>query len=151
MKPVLDAWLDRLEHLHSDFRAEIAGRSIEDLDWRPGQETNSLAVIAAHVAGSERFWIGDIVMGEPSGRDRDSEFEVQGVSADILLGRLERALDYSRIALGKVRVDQLGEPRPTPEGDRTVSVAWAITHVVEHTALHLGHAQVTGSLLGRSR
>ena len=29
---------------------------------------------------------------------------------------------------------------------RTVSVRWGILHVIEHTALHLGHMQITYQL-----
>jgi hypothetical protein len=38
------------------------------LDWRPiegdkGHVTNSLAVLAAHIAGAEHFWIAEVVVG----------------------------------------------------------------------------------------
>ena len=69
---------DRLDALHSDMVRAIAGLPIKALDWSPGPEMNSLAVLAVHAAGAERFWIGDMVGQAPSGRDRDAEFHALG-------------------------------------------------------------------------
>ena len=96
MGPVLKAYFDILEALHESYRAQISGLTQEELDWSPGDEMNSLAVLAAHVAGAERYWISDIVMGEESGRDRNKEFATSGVSGDILLSQLDSVLDYAR-------------------------------------------------------
>ncbi|MCH8094757.1 MAG: DUF664 domain-containing protein, partial [Chloroflexi bacterium] len=67
MDAVFKAYFENLEALHDGYRARIAGLTQEELDWSPGDEMNSLAVLSAHVAGAERYWISDIVMGEESG------------------------------------------------------------------------------------
>ena len=48
---------------------------------------NSLCVLVVHVCGSARFWIGDVVLGESSNRDRASEFVARGLSKDELKAR----------------------------------------------------------------
>jgi len=67
----LDNYLQRIEDLHGQVRGLIADLPAEALNWRPvppsnppseqgggvDQPTNSLAVLAAHVAGAEHFWI----------------------------------------------------------------------------------------------
>ena len=146
MGPVLKAYFDILEALHESYRAQISGLTQEELDWSPGDEMNSLAVLAAHVAGAERYWISDIVMGEESGRDRNKEFATSGVSGDILLSQLDSVLDYAREAFDQLGSDQLAEVRISPRDGREHTVAWWIANILEHIALHLGHMQITSQL-----
>lgn len=147
MNPVFDAYLDILQALHEGGRAQISGLTQEELDWSPGDEMNSLAVLSAHVAGAERYWIGDIVMGEDSSRDRDKEFATSGVSEDVLSSQMDSALDYAREAFELLGADQLAEVRISPRDGRERTVAWWITNLLEHTALHIGHMQITKQLL----
>lgn len=70
--------LPELEHyLHM-----IADLPAEALNWRPApgvddHAMNSLAVLAAHVAGAEHFWIAEVIGGRPATRDQSAEFVVQ--------------------------------------------------------------------------
>lgn len=144
MHPFYEAYLDRLNSLHDGLRESIAGLRPEALDWRPpGEQTNSLAVLLAHVAGAERYWIGDLVGRDPSARVRASEFETAGLERATLLGALDQALQHSRIVLSTLSLDALAEPRHAPLNERTYTVAYCLVHALEHTALHLGHAQLT--------
>lgn len=147
MDPVFEAYYDVLEALHEGCQAEISGMTQEELDWCPDDRMSSIAILAAHIAGAERYWIGDVIMGEPSGRDRDKEFATTGVSEDILMGLLDSALDYTRKAFDRLDADQLADVRISPRDGRTYPLAWSIAHVLEHTALHLGHMQITKQLL----
>ncbi len=147
MNPVFKAYFEILEALHEGHRAQMAGLNQEELDWSPGDEMNSLAVLSAHVAGAERFWISDIVMGEESGRDRDKEFATSGVRGEILSSQMDAVLDYAREAFDRMQADQLAELRTSPRDGRERTVAWWITNLLEHTALHLGHMQITKQLL----
>jgi uncharacterized damage-inducible protein DinB len=117
------------------------------LDWSPGNDMNSLSTLVAHVAGAERYWIGDVVMGEDSGRVRDREFETAGATADELSNRLDDSLEYIEGAFERLSPAQLAEERTLPELDRTYTVAWSIGHALQHTAQHLGHMQITRQLL----
>ena len=67
----------------------IEGLPPAALDWVPGPDTNSLAVLAVHVTGATRYWIGDV-----AGRDRDAEFQVRDLDATALKARLTEALAY---------------------------------------------------------
>jgi hypothetical protein len=78
---------DYFLRLHEDARQVVMGVPQEKLDWSPGEGVNSMAVLVVHMAAAERFWIGDVALGEPSNRDRASEFEVGGLSLDELLAR----------------------------------------------------------------
>lgn len=142
----LQAYLERLEDLHAGVSEAIAGLPPEGLDWAPGPGMNSPAVIVAHLAGAERYWIGDVVAGDPSHRVREDEFRVRGRTADELTLLLERALDHSRAVLAGLSLADLEAVRRSPRDGRTFTVAWCLAHALEHAALHLGHLQVTRQL-----
>ncbi|MFN2140786.1 MAG: DinB family protein [Candidatus Promineifilaceae bacterium] len=143
MDPFFQDYYDRLSTLHNDLAATVEGLTAEGLDWRPGPDTNSLVVLLTHTAGSERYWIGEIVGQEPAGRIRAQEFETLGKTAEQLQERLDLALAHSRQTLSALSLDNLVEARLIPEQGRSCTVAWALLHALEHTAQHVGHAQLT--------
>jgi len=143
MIPTLQEYLDGLQALHADLRRAIEGLPPEALDWSPGPDFNSIAVLAVHTAGAERYWIGDVVGREPSGRVREAEFQTQGLSAGDLIARLDAALTHSQTVLDALTLFDLDTKRVSPRDGREVSVAWALAHALAHTASHVGHIQIT--------
>lgn len=68
-------YLQRIENLRGQIGDLIAAVPAEALNWRPvegGDDhvTNSLAVLATHVAGAEHFWIAEVIGQRPPTRDR---------------------------------------------------------------------------------
>jgi uncharacterized damage-inducible protein DinB len=112
---------------------------------------NSIGVLLAHVTGSERYWIGDIAAQEPSNRDRDAEFRVRGVGADVFRKRLADNLEYARNVLEKMSLGDLETTRVSPNNERGYTVAWALIHALEHASLHLGQIQITRQLWEQSK
>ncbi|OGO38052.1 MAG: hypothetical protein A2W35_21665 [Chloroflexi bacterium RBG_16_57_11] len=135
-------YLDKLQEIHAELRRALEGLPQPALDWTPGEGANSLVVIAFHTAGSERYWIGDCVAGEPSGRDREAEFRTVGLSAADLNERLDLNLTYVSQVLERITLDDLQAMRTMRDGSQ-VTVGWILAHVLSHTAIHVGHAQVT--------
>lgn len=142
-------YLLRIEDLRQQVCALISDLPEDALNWRPieqdgTQATNSLAVMATHVAGAEGFWIGEVVGGGPSIRDRDAEFAVKASNAAALVRLLEETGKQTHQVLGKLTEKDLVQTREAR--GRTMAVRWCILHVVDHTALHLGHMQLTYQL-----
>ncbi|HVO68895.1 MAG TPA: DUF664 domain-containing protein, partial [Aggregatilineaceae bacterium] len=104
---------------------------------------NSLAVLATHVAGAERYWIGDVIAGEPSGRDRRAEFRASRLDTDTLKTRLAGSLAYVRGVLERLVLQDLEAIRTSPRDERQITVAWCLAHTLAHTATHMGHIQLT--------
>ncbi len=142
MQSLIVSYIDRLEVLHTDIRRTIEGLSREALDWSPGPDMNSLAVLAAHTAGAERYWVGDVAGQDASGRDRDAEFRTKGLDVDALTTRLNAALEHSRRVLENLTVADIDARRISPRDGKEYTVAWALMHALEHTAIHLGHMQI---------
>jgi uncharacterized damage-inducible protein DinB len=137
----------------NDLRGQIAGLitelPAEALNWRPieGEDdhvTNSLAVMVAHVTGAEHFWIYEVIGGQPATRDRPAEFVTEVDGPELLLGKLEVVGEETSKILATLTAEDLDSTRQAH--DRTVPVRWAILHAIDHTALHLGHMQITYQL-----
>jgi uncharacterized damage-inducible protein DinB len=141
MSEVFAAYLKQLEVLHRELTQALEGLPAEALNWSPGPELNSLAVLVAHTAGSERYWIGDVIARDDSQRNRDAEFRMQANNAEELVARLEATLTHSRSVVQSLTLADLEEVRVTNE-QREVTAAWALLHALEHVGIHVGHAQI---------
>jgi uncharacterized damage-inducible protein DinB len=139
-------YLERLQRLHEDAKATLEGLDADSLECKPGPDTNSLCVLVVHIAGAERFWIGDVAMNDPSDRKRDSEFQAAGLSPADLANLLDTSLSYIRQALEGLTLQDLEQPRTAPD-NRKMTVGWCLAHVLAHTANHVGHMQLTRQFL----
>ena len=146
MHPFFDAYLDRLQGLHDDILQAIEGLPPAALDWVPGPSMNSVAVLVVHTAGAERYWVGDVVARDSSDRDRSAEFRVQGLDAAMLGKRLDDTLAHTRGVLKGLALQDLEIIRISPRDGREYTVAWALAHALEHTAMHVGHIQIMRQL-----
>jgi uncharacterized damage-inducible protein DinB len=148
MDQIFKDYLDLFAQLHANCKDLISVLPQQSLDWKPGEDMNSMCVLVTHLTGAERYWIGDVAMGEPSGRIRDDEFLAKEMSAEELIKKLDDSLAYIQAAFERLMVDDLSKTRVSPRDGREFSIGWAISHALEHTALHVGHIQITRQLLG---
>jgi uncharacterized damage-inducible protein DinB len=149
MPPELASYLQMIEDLRGQVRDLIADLPAEALNWRPLESsgdhaTNSLAVLATHIAGAEHFWTAEVVGGLPPTRDRDAEFATQAASAAELVGLLHQVGIETHEVFSTLNETDLDGTRQARR--RVIPVRWCILHVIDHTALHLGHMQLTYQL-----
>jgi hypothetical protein len=142
MEKYFEALLDRFDELHRDVQQTLDELPPEAIDWVPAPDMNSLAVLILHMTGSERYYIGDVCLGDLSFRDRNAEFRVKGMDAAALKRRLTDLAAYEKSAFEQLHVAELGQERVAPKDLRTFTVAWALNHALEHTAIHVGHIQI---------
>lgn len=145
----LDNYLERLEDLRGQVSSLVADLPAEALNWRPieGKDdhaTNSLAVLTAHLAGAEHFWIAEVIGGRPATRDRDAEFATVATTPAEILQLLEKVSLETREVFSTLNESELNGTRQAK--DSIVPVRWCILHVIDHTSLHLGHMQITCQL-----
>lgn len=139
-------YLKNLEELHDDIMRSINGLPREALDWIPFESANSMSVMIVHLTGAERYWFSDFVAGESSGRDRDSEFKVKNLTHEQLSTRLKESRAYTKQVLNTLDLDDLAIKQMSFRHEQEVSIAWALGHALKHTAIHLGHIQLTRQL-----
>ncbi len=151
MEQVLADYFERLQTLHRHLGESIDGLPATALDWIPGPEMNSLAVLIVHLTGAERYWIGDVAGQEPSGRNREAEFTAGGLQAAMLQERLDDTLEHSRRVLERLTLEDLTASRVAVRDGRDCTVAWALFHALEHAGIHLGHVQLVRQLLEQHR
>jgi len=140
MQSYFEDYLSNLNDLHSEILDALSELSPAALDWSPAEDVNSINVLVVHTTGAQRFWIGEVLGGDPAHRDRESEFKVHGLEKATLEQRLNDSLAYVRSTLEDLTVEDLAATRQRPDRER--SVAWILGHVLKHTATHLGHIQL---------
>jgi uncharacterized damage-inducible protein DinB len=146
MHQLFSDYMKLLAELHADFEKTFEGLSVEALDWSPGKDMNSLCVLVVHVVGSARFWVGEVAAGIPANRDRDAEFRASGMDEATLKAKLAENLQFIHQTLEPLTPDSLAASRFLAARNQNVTASEAIMHALEHTALHVGHAQITRQL-----
>ncbi len=146
MDVIYTAFVERLQELVAGYDAALAGLSTEALDWSPGVQMNSLTVLATHITAATRYMVGDVVAGEPSGRNREAEFRATGGNEAELRQKLADVLAYSQQVVDRLTPDDLVRECFSPMHKRSYTVAWLLFRSVDHAAEHMGHAQLTRQL-----
>jgi hypothetical protein len=137
-----------LQHLRDSAIFKVQGLGGDQLRWRPAPTANSLGVIVVHLGYAERLWLRAIFAGEPMDmgwRTRMFELPEQwGLDEVIGFYRAETALaDTVLDGAASFDLPSAGDLRPT-------TLRWAVFHLIEETARHVGHMDVTRELLDGS-
>ena len=145
----LENYLLRIEDLHKQIIEMVDDMPRDGLNFFPIvlpelQVSNSIANLAMHVAGAEHFWIGEVIGGMPATRVRADEFAVRVKNPHPLIDSLNNVLAETKTIFLKLTEADLSKSYEVDE--KMVQGRWAILHVVEHSALHLGHMQITYQL-----
>ena len=118
------------------------------------QPSNTLYQLGFHTLGSARYWAVTLAGGEDFHRDRPAEFVSSG-SGEMLIADLEALIDRIHAQLdplGSADLERVtsgsSRHRGVDPDDDGLPLRDSLLHALEHTALHLGHAQITRQLLG---
>jgi hypothetical protein len=150
MTAELDTYKAFFASLHDQISGLLDGLPAEALNWRPlsagseAEETNSLAANVVHITGSQRWLVGEAVGGRPANRDREAEFRAKADEAEPLQRRLDEASAFIADVLDGLSPGALEETVVVREVERTRR--WCVVHSLAHTAMHLGHMQLTRQL-----
>ena len=139
------------EQLDDVWNALLAAvREVDDelFHWSPGPEFNSIAILLRHLAGSERYWIGEVIGGTSAHRVRDSEFVHDRPARADVLHAVDEARALTRRVLSGVTAADLAAPvtaaNSRGQGPRRLSSPkppdkyWALLHYLEHLGYHRG-------------
>lgn len=147
---MLLAWIG---YLRSQLTANLNGVTEEEARWAPAKSTNSLLAIVQHLGYVERWWYQACFAGLdvrfPSRKDDpDSSFDVPpDRTVDDVVAFYRGECDCSdEIIRAAPSLDQMSaNPKVA------ASLRWIVTHMVEETARHAGHADITRQLLDLRR
>jgi uncharacterized damage-inducible protein DinB len=142
-RTVLLSFLDQ----YSDTKVfKVEGLDEEQERWRPTEQANPLLTLIVHLTGVERGWTEGTILGQDVDRDRDAEFSElverttvpEAVEAYLAQGERTNAI-----------VSEVGLDEPCA-GEPGYSVRWVVLHLLEETARHAGHADITRELIDGS-
>lgn len=120
--------------------------SLEELTWAYEPSSMSLLGMIKHLAQVERFWFQEVLAGEDvtylfSDDDPDGDWRIEtDEDADAI-----RALYWQEIEKSKAIAASMtwGEVGKGAKGGRAgTTLGWVLTHMVEETARHCGHADL---------
>ncbi len=139
------AWL---QHLRDSVIFKVEGLDRAQLRWRPAPTANSLGVIVVHLGYAERLWLRAISAGEPMDMEwRAHMFDLpEGWTADDAVSFYREESTRADAVLDRAATFDLasrGDFRPT-------TLRWAVFHLIEETARHVGHMDITRELLDGS-
>lgn len=127
----------------------VAERTGPALNERPfGPTTNSVASLIIHCAAVCEFWLGHVILGRPSERNRDAEFDA---TADLegLRTRVERCIVQVAADLEALAgLPELGERPDGPSELREFALGGGsdesvVQHVLQELHQHLGQMELT--------
>jgi len=139
---MLRGWL---VHLRESAILKLESLDDGQLRWKPAATANSLGEIVVHLGYAERLWLRVIFAGEimdmawrasmfviPDGWSTDDViafYRTETAAADAVLDRAT-----------SMEARAASEARPT-------TLRWVVTHLLEETARHAGHMDITRELL----
>ena len=136
------AWL---RHLRESCIYKLEGLDDEQIRWQPAPTANSLGVIVVHLGYAERLWFRAIFAGEPMDMGwRDDMFTLpDGWSAAEAI-----AFYRGEIALADAVLDRAPSFDEPSKGEfRPTTLRWVVNHMIEETARHAGHMDITRELI----
>jgi hypothetical protein len=142
-----DALRQALREQHQVMRDLIQGLDVAALNWSPGPEMNSIAVLYAHLLDAERFLLA-AALGETVQRDREAAFRYRAPDAAALLQLIDSVETESMARVDRLTEADLAAVR-APAGDRLnrrFPGAWWVLHALGHDREHIGQAMLTRQL-----
>lgn len=141
-----------LAYLRASALHKLDGLTDNQIRWSPTATSNSLGGIVMHLGYCERLWLRVVMDDEPmdlrwtenryastftvpdgwSAEQVSAFYRAESAMADAVLDRAKSLEERSKAAM-----------RPT-------TLRWALTHLVEETARHCGHLDITRELLDGS-
>lgn len=148
MDPIIAKVAEQFKAVHGQLRDEVRGLSVDELNWKPAPETNSIAALVVHTLGSEaEVW--RVAANVPGTRDRPAEFMASAETPDELIRQLGHGDAYVDDMAPRISAEDLAAVRP--RGDRPPQTAfhWLLTNY-GHAREHLAHIQLTKQLYAQA-
>jgi uncharacterized damage-inducible protein DinB len=150
-RTMLMAWLEWERETMVD---KITGLTEEQARWKPAPTANSLLGLILHLAAVESWWFSECFVGAPDDfpkwgdheNDRDWEMkpsEEHTIEWGVALYR--RYWQRGNEIAAAADLDAIGKHERAVKNN--ISMRWILVHMIEETARHAGHADITRELI----
>ncbi|OFX27473.1 MAG: hypothetical protein A2Z07_11315 [Armatimonadetes bacterium RBG_16_67_12] len=138
-----------LEDLRRQVVETVSPLSDEQINQTVPGLRNTIGILLKHIAGAERYWIGEVAGGRAAQRNRDAEFEPAPVRKDEALAETERVAALSSEVLDRLTRDDLlvEVEAQRPRGMVRETKAGALLLATQHVSYHLGQIRYLARLL----
>jgi uncharacterized damage-inducible protein DinB len=149
MDPIAAIHLQEMDELRRQLVETVTPMTDDQINASVASFTNTVGIIVRHLAGSEKYWIGEVVGGRPSHRNRDAEFGRDRLTKSDVLAQIEKAGLLTREVIGAVTPqDWTVEVEITrTTGTTRHSKGYALIHAVAHLSYHLGQLKLFSKAL----
>jgi uncharacterized damage-inducible protein DinB len=144
MIPEVQAVVSELRGLWDETEALVRRLPPQALIHKQGAGFNSISVLVTHLAGSQRWWIGEVVANRAMHRDRDAEFRAEDMDTSVLIARLRDAAGLVNEILDTLTSEALDQTRLYR--GQPVTVRWILMRLLAHAARHVGQMQILEKL-----
>ena len=114
--------------------------------WRPHYEANSIAELISHLAWVERWWFDGVFAGGPEDLSADQRWPGFVAAGDQplhgLIASYAKAWQRSDEIWAGASLDDEVETEHGP-----TSLRFIVLHMIEETARHAGHADITRQMI----
>ena len=123
-----------------------SGLTEEQGRWRPHEDANSLAELLSHLAWVERWWFDHVFAGGKTDPSADPLWPGFAAAADQPISQLVASYLSAWQRSDEVWVGaDLEDVVATDHGP--TSLRWIVVHMIEETARHAGHADITRQMI----
>ena len=142
-----------MTHLRGSCARKLDGLTAEQLRWRPAPTANSIGGIVQHLAYCERWWFRIVFAAE----DLPLDFKDDGMRPSFTLApdataESVRAFYESECEAADAAIEGAGlDDWSHSTLGRRATLRWILTHMVEETARHAGHLDITRELIDGRR
>jgi uncharacterized damage-inducible protein DinB len=134
-----------LEYLRGGAVYKLEDLDDDQLRWRPAPSANSMGQIVVHLGYAERLWLRAVVAGEDM--DMTWRAEMFTLPPEWSVEDVVRFYRAETAATDAILDAADSFDQPSMGTLRTTTLRWAVVHLIEETARHLGHMDITRELL----
>ena len=134
-----------LDRQFAEWREAVDGLDADALNWKPGDETNSISALVAHSMDATRYHLAN-TLGITLDRNREEKFDHEAASAGDLLALIDATDADLREYVSRLTEDVLPVEHTRPSsitGTRTHNGAYYLIHALQHNREHIGQASLT--------
>ena len=138
----VSASLQHLDTMYGHLLDLLNSTDDGTLNWAPGvAETNSIAILVAHVVGATARWLSNAA-GNPRLGDRPAEFRTRAAPAQAV-ALVEQARQDAHSWFTTIDRLDPNDERPMLGENEQTTVGWCVAHAVTHAHEHWGQIQLT--------
>ena len=146
-----DSIMARFAEIKKQGDGTIAQLSIEEMQWIPNTESNSIAILIKHICGNIHSRSTDFLTtdGEKSSRNRDDEFVDNSSLKEQLIVSWEKAWTLLFETVDQLSLEDF-EKKVLLKG-KEISVTEALHRQLAHYATHVGQMMYIGKQIKKEQ